>query len=279
MVSTFTALWAGGMGSGRQRRLHASNGMIRFLQTPDETEDDCGAVPQIPEQALRAVLIKAKDQCEESGSDITDEEFDKVFENFMQLFANEQCWAPLCDEGYVAALTYKVYFDYGATCAGVELKIPDCVYDKMIDLLVVYANTEVSSYTPTKDELLYIVSTLLVEPAKDQCIAMGVDMGSTDWKKVSSDIVDILSALTSPTCTPESEANPEPRSSFLTAEANSTGASSSGAYTMTFVVAAAGCAVAIAVLVAGLYRLNKRTERTPLEKLNASSIAEIYTFM
>jgi hypothetical protein len=245
--------------------------MIRFLQTPDETQDDCGSVPQIPEQALRAVLTEAKDQCEKLGSDITDEEFDKVYGTFMQLFASEQCWAPLCDENYIAATSFKVYFDYGATCAGVELNIPECVYDEMINLLVVYASVQDPSYTPTEDELLYIVSTLLVTPAKDQCIAKGVDMGSTDWNKVSSEVVAILSSLASSECSPKAGADREPRSSFLTTEANSTGGSASTAHAMSFVVAAAGCAVAIALLVGGLYRLSKRKELTPLEKLNEFS--------
>jgi hypothetical protein len=89
MVSTFSAFWSGGIGAGRQRRMHASNGMIRFLQTPDETRE----------------------------------------------------------------------------------------YDKMTDLLVVYASAQDPSYFPTDNELLYIVSTLLVTPAKDQCISKGVDMG------------------------------------------------------------------------------------------------------
>ena len=271
MVSTFSAVWIGGIGAGRQRRLRTSNGMIRFLQTPDETQDDCGAVPQIPEQALRAVLTEAKDQCEKLGSDITDEEVDKVFETFMQLFASEQCWTPVCDDDYVAAITFKVYFDYGATCAGVELNVPECVYDEMIDLLVVYASAQDPSYFPTENELLYIVSTLLVTPAKDQCIAKGVDMESTDWNKVSSDVVAILSSLASPECSPEAGVDPESRSSFLTTNANSTGGSGSNAHTMSFLVAATGCAVAIALLVGGFCRLSKRKEMTPLEKLNEFS--------
>jgi len=130
--------------------------MIRFLQAPDETQDDCGAVPQIPEQTLRAYLTEAKDQCEKLGSDITDEEFDKVFGTFVQLFASEQCWSPFCDGDYVAAISFKVYFAYGATCAGVELNVPECVYDEMIDLLVVFASAQDPSYVPTENELLYI---------------------------------------------------------------------------------------------------------------------------
>jgi membrane-associated phospholipid phosphatase len=46
----------------------------------------------------------------------------------------------------------------------------------------------------------------------------------------------------------------------LKTEANSTGGSGSSAHTMSFVVAAAGCVVAIALLVGGFYRLNKRKE-------------------
>ena len=271
MVSTFSAFWIGGIGAGRQRRMHASNGMIRFLQASDETQDDCGAVPQIPEQTLRAYLTEAKDQCEKLGSDITDEEFDKVFGTFVQLFASEQCWSPFCDGDYIAAISFKVYFKYGATCAGVELNVPECVYDEMIDLLVVYASAQDPSYVPTENELMYIVSTLLVTPAKDQCIAKGVDMGSTDWNKVSSDVVAILSSLASPECSPEAGVDPESRSSFLKTEANSTGGSGSSAHTMPFVFAAAGCVVAIALLVGGFSRLNKRKEMTPLEKLNEVS--------
>ena len=83
MVSTFSAFWSGGIGAGRQQRMHASNGMIRFLQTPDETRE----------------------------------------------------------------------------------------YDEMIDLSVVYASAQDPSYFPIENELLYIMSMLLVTPAKDQCIA------------------------------------------------------------------------------------------------------------
>jgi hypothetical protein len=104
-------------------------------------------------------------------------------------------------------------------------------------------------------------------------------MGSTDWNKVSSDVVAILSSLASTECATGPGADQEPRSSYLAAEANGTGGSNPGTYTMTFVVASVGCAVAIAVLVAGIYRLNKRKNMTPLEELNNLSPAEIYRFM
>ena len=211
---------------------------------------------------------------------LADEEFDEALGTLSQLLASEECWAALCDDDYAAALSFKVYFDYGATCAGVDLNVHECVYDKMIDLLVVFSGAEDPSYTPTEDELAYIVSTLLVTPARDHCIAKGINMGSTDWAEVSSDVVAILSSLASTECATGPGADQESRSSYLAAaEANDTGDTGPGAYTMTFVVASVGCAVAIALLAAGLHRLNKRKNMTPLEELNTLSPAEIYRFM
>lgn len=65
--------------NGRQRFLQASKGgRARFLQALSEpTEDICGP-PEITRQNLTAVMSVTKEQCEDSGIDVSDGEFNEV---------------------------------------------------------------------------------------------------------------------------------------------------------------------------------------------------------
>ena len=72
--------------------IHTTN---RLLQASSGVNVECSR-PEVPEQAFRAFMSEAKDQCTELGSDITEEEFVEVVGTFMQLFANEECWVSLC---------------------------------------------------------------------------------------------------------------------------------------------------------------------------------------
>lgn len=230
-------------------------------------------MPDFAEEELLALLTGASTEC----NGVSEEEFDEVFTSLKKLFASKSCWEKLCDVDYITALSYKIYFEFGAKCAGVELDLPECVFDKVIELLVIFA-TEPAPASPTDEELFYLVSTYLVTPAIDQCGATEVDADES-----TSDILAILQSLSSPTCASDT---PQMRTSFLTTAAetnidaggyettsNANIAGGSGSYaassTGAFVVSAIGCVIAIAGLVAGFYHIkNKRQERMPLEAIN-----------
>lgn len=251
----------------RQRHLSASNGLIpRFLQTPNE-EEVC-ELPDLADEDLLTILTGASDKCD----DVSEEEFDSAFISLKHFFASKSCWENLCDEDYVIALSYKIYFKLGAQCAGVELDLPNCVFDKVIELLTTFTNED-----PIEKELFFLVYTYLVTPAIDQCGATEVDADET-----TSDILAILHSFSSPTC---ASGNAQMRSSFLTTDTEAniaadgsetniannayiTGASNSSTYTGAFIAAAIGCAITI--LIAGIYRLKKKRyqERKPLELIN-----------
>ena len=74
--------------------IHTTNEEARLLQASG-VDVECSHL-KVLEQALRAFVSMAKDQCTELGSNITDEEFVEVVGTFMQLFADEECWVSLC---------------------------------------------------------------------------------------------------------------------------------------------------------------------------------------
>jgi hypothetical protein len=144
------------------------------------------------DETLLAILQGASVECGE----VTEEEFNEVFASLKKLFAAKSCWEKvLCDTNYIATLSYKIYFDYGAKCAGVDLDIPECVYDKVIELLVMLSATSPAPENPTEEELFYLVSTYLVTPAVEQCDAMDVNK-----EEATSDVLAILKSLQSPVC-------------------------------------------------------------------------------
>jgi hypothetical protein len=161
---------------------------------------------------------------------------------------------------YIATLSYKIYFDYGAKCAGVDLDIPECVYDKVIELLVLLSATSPPPENPTEEELFYLVSTYLVTPAVEHCDAKDVNKD-----EASSDVLAILKSLQSPVCVTDTVTT---KSSAMTASRDVATNPSYGR-TSAFVGAALGCAIASAFVVIGLgfYRM-KQSRNINIHGLN-----------
>lgn len=178
---------------------------------------------------MRSIMTMtiAKDQCSASTSD---DEFNAVLDTFMGVFSATECWESLCNSDAAIELLMRILFDDAAQCAGVELDVHKCVYDHIIEMLVMtnapsarslrrvlQQQTEESSdqrcATPSETEINIFVSTLLND-SKDKCIASGFDLdleSSTNyWESVSSDLATIFS---SPNCWGVSGCQPEEESS------------------------------------------------------------------
>ena len=111
-----------------------------------------------------------------------------------KLFSSKSCWEKvLCDMTYITTLSYKIYFEYAEKCAGVDLDVPECVYDKVLDLLVIFSETSPPENSSSPN--FYLVSTYLITPAVDHCDAKEVNKD-----KATSDILAILQSMSSPTC-------------------------------------------------------------------------------
>jgi len=68
---------------------------------------------------------------------------------------------------YITTLSYKISFEYAEKCAGVDLDVPECVYDKVLDLLVMFSETSPPENSSSPN--FYLVSTYLITPAVDHC--------------------------------------------------------------------------------------------------------------
>ena len=237
--------------------LRASSKLPRFLQAPTDDDETC-VVPDIDDGTLLSILQGASVECGE----VTEEEFNEAFANMKKLFAAKSCWEKvLCDMEYIATLSYKIYFEYGAKCAGVDLDIPECVYDKVIELLVTLSETSPGPENPTDEELFYLVSTYLVTPAVEQCDAQEV---SKD--EATSDVLAILTSLDSPVCATDT---PATKSSAMRPASSNVATNTSYSRTSAFVGAALGCAIASAFVVIGLgfYRM-KQSRNINIRGLN-----------
>ena len=193
-----------------QRLLRALGKNSSSIETDDEA---CGR-PDVPEQDMRTIMSVAKAQCEASGTVVSDAEFDSVLNTFLQLFANKGCWVSLCSGSDDSTeLLFAILLDDAAECAGVQLDANECVMDHIVGLLVnggdsVAANVSRSFHRtlqqvesdpceqPSEEELEFFVSYLLTD-AEAKCSGLGVDLNSTDWYTLSSNLVTIFS---SPTC-------------------------------------------------------------------------------
>jgi hypothetical protein len=258
-------------------------GMLsRSLQTPTDDDYVCAA-PDIDDETLLAILQGASVECGE----VTEEEFNEVFASLKKLFAAKSCWEKvLCDMNYIATLSYKIFFEYGAKCAGVDLDIPECVYDKVIELLVMLSATKPAPENPTEEELFYLVSTYLVTPAVEQCDAKDVNKD-----EATSDVVAILKSLQSPVCvtdtvttkssamtnvatttitttpTTNTQSVLPPTTTTIHGEAfanipTSPAATTTATRNLLPLISIAGGLVAIGAIIGGVYRSNKHKKKT-----------------
>jgi hypothetical protein len=257
------------------------------------------------DETLLAILQGASVECGE----VTEEEFNEVFASLKKLFAAKSCWEKvLCDTNYIATLSYKIYFDYGAKCAGVDLDIPECVYDKVIELLVMLSATSPAPENPTEEELFYLVSTYLVTPAVEQCDAKDVDKD-----EATSDVLAILKSLQSPVCVTDTVTT---KSSAMTAASSnvdtttitttpttntqavlppttttirgetfaniptSPAATTTATRSLLPLISIAGGLVAIGAIIGGVYRSNKHKKKTcggdekSIQSINSKSTDE-----
>ncbi|KAL7445767.1 hypothetical protein ACHAXH_008028 [Discostella pseudostelligera] len=202
---------AGGVNGRRILRAFSDN--IRFLQAVETTDEACGR-PDVPEQDMRAIMSVAEAECEQSGIDVADVEFDSVLNTFLQLFASKGCWVSLCSGSDDSTeLLFDILLDDAAQCAGVQLDANECVMDHIVGLLVNGGDAVAGGVPrgfprmlqqvesdpcdqPSEEELTFFVSYLLTD-AEAKCTGTGVDLNSTDWYSLSSSLVTIFS---SPTC-------------------------------------------------------------------------------
>ena len=271
---------AGGVNGRRLLRALARNSTSSI-----ETDDEACGRPDVPEQDMRAIMSVAEEQCEVSGTVVSDVEFDSVLNTFLQLFASKGCWVSLCSGSDDSTeLLFEILLDDAAECAGVQLDADECVMDHIIGLLVnggadPVAATVSRSFPrmlqqvdsdpceqPSEEELDLFVSYLLTD-AEAKCSGMGVDLNSTDWYMLSSDLVAIFS---SPTCWGVNGCNdaevvstnstvvdvPEEEQTIDIQLSTDTSGQSAKNYTAA-VIGAVGGAVALALFVVGMRSKNK----------------------
>ena len=292
-IDEFMRVFATEEGGVNGRRLRRALGDNRFLQESVETgDDDCGR-PDVPEQDMRAIMTVAKGQCEGLEIVVSDGEFDTVLATFLQLFASKGCWVSLCSGSDDSTeLLFQILLDDAAQCAGVQLDVNECVMDHIVGLLVNGGDSTGGSVPqgiprmlqlvesdpcaqPTEEELDFFVSYLLTD-AEAKCTGMGVDLNSTDWFTLSSDLVTIFS---SPTCWGVNGCTDAQVTISGNASTNSTlvdvpgeeqtvdvqlstdpASQSTKNYTAAVVGAAVGGAIALALVVAGLRNKTKGKE-------------------
>jgi hypothetical protein len=150
-------------------------------------------VPEFGDEEEDVLLLLLQGASVDCG-EVTEEEFNEVFTTLKKLFSSKSCWEKvLCDMTYITTLSYKIYFEYAEKCAGVDLDVPECVYDKVLDLLVMFSETSPPENSSSPN--FYLVSTYLITPAVDHCDAKEVNKD-----KATSDILAILQSMSSPTC-------------------------------------------------------------------------------
>lgn len=209
-IDEFMRVYATEAGGVNGQRLLRALGRNSTSEIDDEA---CGR-PDVPEQDMRSIMSIAKMQCEDSGMMVSNAEFDSVLSTFLQLFASKGCWVSLCSGSDDSTeLLFKILLDDAAECAGVQLDANECVMDHIVGLLVNGGDSVAASVSrsfsrmlqqvesnpcnkPSEEELDFFVSYLLTD-AEAKCSGMGVDLNSTDWYELSSNLVTIFS---SPTC-------------------------------------------------------------------------------
>ena len=192
LATTITEqMLGGGLGRRYLTQTSSKNGMLpRFLQSPNDVS--C-VVPEFGDEEEDVLLLLLQGASVDCG-EVTEEEFNEVFISLKKLFSSKSCWEKvLCDMTYITTLSYKIYFEYAEKCAGVDLDVPECVYDKVLDLLVMFSETSPPENSSSPN--FYLVSTYLITPAVDHCDAKEVNKD-----KATSDILAILQSMSSPTC-------------------------------------------------------------------------------
>ena len=192
LATTITEqMLGGGLGRRYLTQTSSKNGMLpQFLQSPNDVS--C-VVPEFGDEEEDVLLLLLQGASVDCG-EVTEEEFNEVFISLKKMFSSKSCWERvLCDMTYITTLSYKIYFEYAEKCAGVDLDVPECVYDKVLDLLVMFSETSPPENSSSPN--FYLVSTYLITPAVDHCDAKEVNKD-----KATSDILAILQSMSSPTC-------------------------------------------------------------------------------
>ena len=199
LATTITEqMLGGGLGRRYLTQTSSKNGMLpRFLQSPNDVS--C-VVPEFGDEEEDVLLLLLQGASVDCG-EVTEEEFNEVFISLKKMFSSKSCWERvLCDMTYITTLSYKIYFEYAEKCAGVDLDVPECVYDKVLDLLVMFSETSPPENSSSPN--FYLVSTYLITPAVDHCDAKEVNKD-----KATSDILAILQSMSSPTCVSAMKSN------------------------------------------------------------------------
>ena len=183
-----------------RRFLQTSNG--RYLQ--ELPEEECGAFQEDEQEEFFALLHINKDLCD----DVSDEEFNTANDAFMSIISNDGCWESLCAEDF-SKLFFTILFDDATSCAGVELDVPQCVKDRIIDLVLMVEDPTADMLvrrslqqdedpdpcdTPTEGDLGFFVQYMLIDADAACESVVDFEREPVDWDRARDALVAIFSS-------------------------------------------------------------------------------------
>ena len=180
-----------------RRFLQTSNG--RYLQ-----DEDCGSFQEDEQEEFFALLRINKDQCD----GVSDEEFNTAYDAFMSIISSDGCWESLCAEDF-SKLFFTILFDDATSCAGVDLDVPQCVKDHIIDLVLMVEDPTADMLvrrslqqnedsdpcdTPTEGDLRFFVQFMLIDAEAACEREVDFEREPVDWDQARDDLVTIFSS-------------------------------------------------------------------------------------
>ena len=280
----------------------------RFLQDPSgntrllakgsasDVDDECAA-PEITSEDLTALMNTVNDECEAPASE---EDFNATLDAFLQIFANEECWGVMCTEDF-SKLFFSILFDEAASCAGVELDVPPCVKDHIIDLVLFVEDPTAGRVrrmlqeeesdpcdTPNKEDLDFFIEFILID-AEAACVD-DVPLIDVDWNKTRGDLVAIFSSPecwgvggcseeesfvdTSSESSNEKDEDPISNDTETTISQLNEAPEDSTDINATIFIASAGGLVAMALLITGFRKMNQDKQERHVQLVEKSNDGE-----
>ena len=178
-----------------------------------QEEEECQ--PELSEQDLRNVMNDARAKC----SQISDQQFEGIFDEFWTVLSSENCWNELCTSPDIFV---KLMFDHAMQCANVDFDVDQCITDQIFMMFVAgadsyegdddyYTDDGMTFSSPNhrvlrslqdvmtdcvqvdEVELAYVASFMLME-AEGRCAELGVSVTLEDISKASTDLVKLFSS-------------------------------------------------------------------------------------
>ena len=175
------------------------------VATPAPT-DQCR--PEVNDDDLLSILTTSKQECIDSGTPISDDEFQATFSSFMLIFdESNTCWNTLCgDSDPTGDLFFQILFDQASECADVTLSVDECILDHILEVVfqpdapdnsatrVRRSLQESCCEEPTESDLNFYASYLLLS-ADAACADKGsVKITTDEWNKATDDLVKLFGA-------------------------------------------------------------------------------------